>query len=374
MNSPIDPSELARVTLPFGESTMLPAAAYTSEDVLAWERRHVFAASWTCLGRTETLAAQGNQLAVTAGDVGVVLTFGAVARAFANVCRHRAHELLPAGTACDRPALVCPYHGWSYNLDGSIRSTPRINVDESMYGLVELPCVDWHGWLFVNAFAFGQAPAFAEHVGAMDDLVRPYDPGNLVVRARHEYRVHANWKVLAENYHECYHCPLIHPELCAVSPPNSGSNWHDEPGAWVGGSMELREFAETMSHDGKSYGRILPGVDPRSVRYLGLFPNLLVSLHPDYVMTHRLTPLSPAVTLVECEWLFPPEVTNPGYAVDFWDVTNKQDWAACESVQRGLSSPHHRPGPLAPNENAVYDWIQLVARAYQKGVIGSAGD
>lgn len=343
---------------------MLPAAAYTSEEVLAWERRHLFAASWTCLGRTDTLAAQGNQLAVTVGDVGVLLTFSSAVRAFANVCRHRAHELLPVGAACDRPALVCPYHGWSYNLDGSIRSTPRINLDESMYGLVALPCADWHGWLFVNAAGPGRAPSFAEHVGTMDALVRPYDPGSLVVRACHRYRVQANWKVLAENYHECYHCPLIHPELCAVSPPNSGDNWHDQPGAWVGGSMELRETAETMSQDGKSHGRMLPGADRRTVRYLGLFPNLLVSLHPDYVMTHRLTPVSPGDTLVECEWLFPPEVTNPSYAVDFWDLTNKQDWAACESVQRGLRSPHYRPGPLAPNENAVYDWVQLVARAY----------
>ena len=362
VNSPIDPSELAQVLLPFGESTMLPAAAYTSDSVLAWERRFLFAGSWTCLGRTATLAAEGNQRALAVGDIGVVMTFDAGApRAFANFCRHRGHELLSLGTACDRPSLVCPYHGWSYGLDGSLKTTPRIELDKQRYQLVELPCVDWHGWLFVNAL--GDAPSFEEHLGTLDNLVRPYDPGSLVVRARHEYQVHANWKIVAENYHECYHCPLIHPELCAVSPPSSGSNWH-EPGSWVGGSMELREFAETMSHDGKSYGALLPGVDTRTVRYLGLFPNFLVSLHPDYVMTHRLIPVTPDVTTVECEWLFPSSVTNPSYAVDFWDVTNKQDWAACESVQRGVSSPHYRPGPLAPNENAVYDWVQLVARAY----------
>ena len=103
-----------------------------------------------------------------------------------------------------------------------------------------------------------------------------------------------------------------------------------------------------MSLDGASHGVPLPDVDPRLVRYLGLFPNLLVSLHPDYVMTHRLEPLAPDRTRVECEWLFPAEVTDPAYAVDFWDVTNRQDWAACESVQRGVSSPHFVPGPLAP--------------------------
>ena len=103
--------------------------------------------------------------------------------------------------------------------------------------------------------------------------------------------------------------------------------------------------------------------DPRS-SLLGLFPNMLVSLHPDYVLTHRLEPLAPDRTRVECEWLFPAEVSDPAYAVDFWDVTNRQDWAACESVQRGVSSPHFVPGPLAPNENAVYDWVTMLARAY----------
>jgi Rieske 2Fe-2S family protein len=128
--------------------------------------------------------------------------------------------------------------------------------------------------------------------------------------------------------------------------------------------MDLRDNAVTMSRDGHSDGVILPGVDQRSVRYLGRFPNLLLSLHPEYVMTHRLSPLTPSLTRVDCEWLFHPSTVDTAYAVGFWDLTNKQDWAACESVQRGVSSPHYRPGPLAPNENAVYDWIHLIATAY----------
>ncbi|GIH09910.1 (2Fe-2S)-binding protein [Rhizocola hellebori] len=340
---------------------MLPGAAYTSEAVLAWERRHLFAGSWTCLGRTAELSTGGNQHALTVGDLAVIVTLAPQPRAFANVCRHRAHSLLPVGTSCDRPAIVCPYHGWAYTLDGSLRSAPRMESLPAGHGLVELPCVDWHGWLFVNALGTGES--FGSHLGTLDRLVAPYDPAALVPMARHCYEVAANWKILAENYHECYHCPLIHPELCAVSPPNSGNNWH-EPGNWVGGSMDLREHAVTMSRDGKSHGVMLDGVDPRSVRYLGLFPNLLVSLHPDYVMTHRLEPVSPALTRVECEWLFHPSTVDIAYAVDFWDLTNKQDWAACESVQLGVSSPHYRPGPLAPNENAVYDWIRLIATAY----------
>jgi Rieske 2Fe-2S family protein len=292
----------------------------------------------------------------------VLLTFPADgARAFANVCRHRGHELLPSGGTATRPAVVCPYHGWAYRLDGAL-TTARGVSDLDDLGLVELPVADWHGWLFVNAL--GTAPPFDRYLGALAGLIAPYHPEGLRPAARHDYRVAANWKVIVENYHECYHCPLIHPELCRVSPPASGANW-DLPGAWVGGAMDLREHAETMSLDGRSRGTFIDGAPRNTVRYVALFPNLLVSAHPDYVMTHRLTPVAPGLTDVECSWLLPPGAGDPGYAVDFWDVTNREDWAACESVQRGLGSPHYRPGPLAAAEDAVYQWVTLVARAYQ---------
>jgi Rieske 2Fe-2S family protein len=249
-------------------------------------------------------------------------------------------------------------------LTGRLRSAPRMGggFDPAGHGLIELPLVDWHGWLFVNATA--TAGDFTEHLGAIAAHVAPYRPERLVTKASHAYQVAANWKIIAENYHECYHCPQIHPELCAVTPPNSGDNWR-QPGAWVGGSMRLRDHADTMSFDGTGRGVPLPGVDSRAVKYLGLFPNLLLSLHPDYVMTHRLSALAPDRTLVQCEWLFDDQVTDPSYAVEFWDLTNRQDWQACESVQRGVSSPHYRPGPLAPNESAVYDWVTMLARAYR---------
>jgi Rieske 2Fe-2S family protein len=367
-HAPLDPEGLAATLRPFGESVVLPAAAYTDPSVLAWERRHLFAGSWTPVDRTAELAARGNQAAYTVGDVGVLVTLAEDGpRAFANVCRHRGHELLPAGEAVDRRALLCPYHGWSYGLNGELRAAPRMGKEFPLGGhnLVELPIVDWHGWLVVNAD--GAARSFAEHIGALAEVVAPYRPERLVVKARHSYEVAANWKIIVENYHECYHCPMIHPELCAVSPPNSGDNWH-EPGAWVGGSMLLRADAETMSMDGRSRGVPLEGVDHRTVRYVGLLPNLLISAHPDYVLTHRLEPVEPGLTRVECEWLFPEEVADPAYAVEFWDTTNRQDWRACESVHRGVASPHFRPGPLAPNESALYDWLTMIARAYRDPV------
>ena len=136
--------------------------------------------------------------------------------------------------------------------------------------------------------------------------------------------------------------------------------------------MDLMDDAETMSLTGASEGAVISSLSDkrrREVLYFGLFPNLLISLHPDYVMTHRIEPLGPTRSVVECEWLFPPEAVerdgfDPSYAADFWDVTNKQDWSACEAVQRGAASRGYRQGPLAQAEDAVYQFITMVGRGY----------
>jgi glycine betaine catabolism A len=372
---PFDPVDLEPALRPFGQSRMLPRDAYTSPRVFAFEQERFFAGSWTCVGREGDLEGAGAQRAVRVGGAGVLLVRGTDGRvrAFANTCRHRGHELLGVGEQTTRRTVLCPYHAWTYDLDGALRVAPGFRDHEDFqpaeHGLVELPLESWHGFLFVNGS--GDAPPFAEHVGALDELVAPYRPERLVALASHEYDLACNWKVVLENYHECYHCPLIHPELCQVSPPASGDNFELD-GAWVGGTMDLKDHAVTMSLDGHSDGVPIPGLDGerlRTVAYLGLFPNLLLSLHPDYLMTHLVEPLGPALSHVVCSWYFPPEATgrpgfDPSYAVDFWDRTNRQDWAACESVQRGMASPHFQPGPLAPAEDAVYSVVTMIARAY----------
>ncbi|HEY2793805.1 MAG TPA: aromatic ring-hydroxylating dioxygenase subunit alpha [Micromonosporaceae bacterium] len=359
----LDPAALDHVLAPFGTSRMLPRAAYTSADVFAWERANFFAGTWTCLGRKP---ARGQQVYAVGGGSVLVTVADEVVRAFANVCRHRGHELLGVDESADGRAVVCPYHGWGYGLDGSLRAAPQMgpDFDRSGWGLRELPIVDWHGWLFVNAS--GEAEPFESFVGEAESYLGPYRPERLHVNARHRYEVAANWKLIAENYHECYHCPMIHPELCQVTIPDSGDNGTG-PGAWVGGTMDLMAHARTMSFDGsQGPGAVaLPDIDPRIVTYLGIFPNLLVSAHPDYALTHRFVPLAPDRTLVECEWLFADASTDPAYAVNFWDTTNRQDWAAVASVQRGLASLHHEPGPLSPSESAIYDWVTMLTRGYR---------
>jgi Rieske 2Fe-2S family protein len=374
-HAPIERSSLERSLAPFGHSFTLPAEAYTSPEVFAWEAANFFEQTWVCVGRSVDLAAPGDRKAVRVGSEGVLLvrdTSGDL-RGFFNVCRHRGHELLAEGACVSGGVIKCPYHAWVYGLDGSLKGAPhfgdRPGFDRADYPLQPVGVAEWHGWLFVNPS--GRGPTFAEHVGNLGDFIAPYETERLVSARRHDYVIQSNWKIIVENYHECYHCPQIHPELCQVTPPDSGFNMI-ATGAWAGGTMELMDHAETMSLTGESFGVPLRGLDAdqrRQVLYFGYFPNLLISPHPDYVMTHLIEPLSASASRIECEWLFAPEAIetpgfDPSYASDFWDITNKQDWSACEAVQRGVSSRGYRQGPLAGAEDAVYDFITMVARGY----------
>ncbi|MEO8476187.1 MAG: RHO alpha subunit C-terminal catalytic domain-containing protein [Actinomycetota bacterium] len=231
------------------------------------------------------------------------------------------------------------------------------------------------GWAFVRADDRGIDPD--RQFGNLWELLAPWGSEGLVVAARHSYEIAANWKLLHENYQECYHCSEIHPELCRVTPPDSGYSY-DMHGLFVGGPMDLYPDAETMSLDGRSHGVPLRGLNDvqlREVGYFGVFPNLLISPHPDYVLTHRVEPLGPGRSYVECEWLFAPEALeldgfSPDYAVEFWDLTNREDWAACESLQRSAASRGYRAGPLSGAwEVGVYLQTKMIAQGYLRGAV-----
>lgn len=372
--SPIARDALERALLPFGEAALLPVSAYLDESVFQWEMAQLFESGWSCVGRSTLLPDPGAQFAAAVGRTSVLLVRDEdhQLRAFANTCRHGGHELLACGASTSRGVVQCPYHAWSYGLDGALRIAPRAGdaIDLADRGLVGVAVAEWAGWVFVDLM--GRAGPFAAHLGDFAGLVEPWDPAPLVPGAADTYEVAGNWKLVAENYHECYHCPLIHPELCRVTDAGSGRNVREAAGDFLGGGMATAAGAATMSMTGALVGTLRPGLDEtqrHSVVYVQLFPNLMIALHPDYVLTHRLEPLSAGRTRIECEWLFAPDdVARPGFdphdAVELWDRTNRQDWAAVESVQRGMSSPLHRPGVLAHDEDAVYQFVAMVASAH----------
>ncbi len=370
--APLDLSDLEATLAPFGSSRGLPSAAYRSPEVLDWERTSFLAATWFCLGRVDDLLGPGRARAVRLGDESVLLVRDDEAtRVFSNVCRHRGHELAAVGEAFDARFLRCPYHGWTYRLDGSLATAPTfgntVGFDPDDFPLVRVPAEVWNGWLFVNLD--GGAGPLADQLGNLGDVLDEYAIGTLATGHRQQYDVAANWKLLIENYSECYHCTSIHPALCEVTPVNSGADL-EPTGLWCGGTMELKDHAVTMSLDGTTPLDPLPGVRRlRQVVYVTVFPNLLVSAHPDYVLTHRLEPLAPDRTHIECAWLFSRDTVadpnfDPFYAVDFWDLTNREDWAVCEGVQRGMANTGYRQGPLSTWEATVYQFLTMVARAY----------
>ncbi len=382
--APIAADRLATVLDLESSGTMLPREAYVDAEVLTWERDFFFRRGWVCAGRADALAELGQQRAIAVGDEGVLLVRGSdgVLRGFSNSCRHRGHELLPCGGATTGKAIVCPYHAWVYGFEGELKGVPPLHRDDvpdrSPFSLNPVRIEEWQGFVMVNLS--GDAAPLAEHFEGLDEIFDRYSCDSLTVAATHSYELEANWKLIVENYHECFHCSSIHPELCRVSSPTSGDSMLGQ-GSWIGGDMELIEGKETMSLDGASHGVPIPSVPSerlRDVIYLQVTPNLLVSLHPDYVMTHRMEPVSPGRTKVECQWLFPAEAFalpdfDPSYAVDFWDLTNRQDWTACESVQRGVTARSFVPGPFSSfHEIVVQAFTQQVARAYRDGTPISA--
>jgi glycine betaine catabolism A len=379
--APIAQEDLEAVLAPeFGLARTLPARAYRADAVLEWERRRLFDDSWVCVGRSELAAEPRAQRAIRVGGEGIVLArdLDGRLRGFHNTCRHRGHELLGDGECRRRGTIACPYHSWAYNLDGSLRQATRFSdvpgFDPDEFGLQAVGVREWNGWVFINLS--GDAPELDAWLGNLGEHLANWHIDELVTVARHEYVVGANWKLIVENYLECYHCPSIHPELCRVSPPDSGIAI-EHSGHWLGGPMDLRDGAETMSLDGTSGGERLPGLtdeQARQIFYCAALPNLLISPHPDYVMTHRLHPIGPESTWVECAWLFAPDTAerpgfDPAYAQAFWDITNRQDFSACEAVQRGLASRGYRPGPFDYRETDVYGFQSVLAQAYLSGEV-----
>lgn len=373
--APLNTQDLEQVVAPFGQNLTFPADAYVSADVFDWEMENLFRSTWVCVGRTEELVQPGQIRAVEVAGEGVLLARDrdGTLSAFSNVCRHRGHELAPVGDAIDARLIRCPYHAWSYRFNGDLRAAPTFtqtpNFDLADYPLVGIAVTDYLGWLWVDLS--GEAPPIDEHFGNLADMAAPYETTRLSTAAVHSYVVDANWKIIVENYNECYHCSSIHPELCEVTPPDSGLD-HQPTGMWCGGTMILKDHAVTMSLDGESQGvnfRKVDGEMARNVWYLTMVPNFLLSMHPDYVMTHRLVPISADQTFIECSWLFPPEAFeldgfDPAYAVDFWDITNREDWTACENVMKGVRHRGYRPGPLSSWEGTVYQFLALMGHLY----------
>jgi Rieske 2Fe-2S family protein len=345
----------------------LPGRYYTTPEILSEEAERMFRRQWICVGRAAAIAGAGDYVAVEIAGESIIVLRDQTGerRAFYNVCRHRGTRLCEATHGRLSETIQCPYHAWTYALDGCLIGAPHMNevagFEKKEYPLHRVALAEWEGFLFVNLAR--DAKSLAEAFAPLVDRFACYNLAKLRTVRRIDYEVRANWKLILQNYNECLHCPTIHPELSTKLPYTSGANDLIE-GPFLGGYMEIKAPNESATLTGRACGLPLgdlPDADRRRAFYYALFPTMMLSLHPDYAVFYTVWPKTPAESSVVCEWLVHPDSpASPGYnigdAEEFWDRTNRQDWHICEQSQLGVSSRMYQPGPYSPRESIPAAW------------------
>lgn len=354
----------------------LPARYYTDAAVFQQEMESFFFGMWVCAGRSEELERAGDYFLADVAGESVIVTREASGQlqAMFNVCRHRGTRMCREERGTFAGRIQCPYHGWTYALDGRLLGAPHMEGNgfcREDYPLKKVAVEEWDGHVFLN---LGNAPAsLREQLADLPEKFAAWKMQELRVYRQIGYEVKANWKLIVLNYNECLHCPVLHPLLNRITDTLSGDNDPPHPG-YIGGSMEFRGGAETMSVDGRRRRDLLPGLrgdQCKEVLYYAVYPNLFLSLHPDYVMVHRLWPICADRTRVVTEWLFHTvAMSKPDFqaedVIEFWDTTNKEDWGISELSQLGISSRAYVPGPYSPREGLPQAFDRMILEREKK--------
>jgi glycine betaine catabolism A len=352
----------------------LPAGYYTSADYFARETGRLFRRLWLFVGRDDDVPSPGHFVTkrIAGAEVLVIRDESGTLRAFHNVCRHRGTLLCTEAAGQVRGFVQCAYHSWTYRLDGALHRAPHMDrvtgfrVED--WPLASIPLEVWAGNVFIHLGDPSEpTPSFRDYLDGVDTRFRNWRMGELRTVAIRAYHLRANWKLVIANYHECLHCANAHPQLVKLSHPLSGDNEPPHP-TWLGASMDLMPGCATLSTLAEPTRASLPGLDAeqrRRVYYYAMLPTMLLNPHPDYVVTFALNPIAPDRTDITCHWLMhPDEIARPGFdpsdAVEFWDVTNRQDWALSDKAQAGIASLGYRPGPYSNREEMLAAFDQWV--------------
>lgn len=342
----------------------LPREYFTSADIWHLEQQRIFQDSWQLAGHVSALPEAGSYFLHEVGSDSVIVMRDehGVIRAHHNFCRHRGTRLCSASHGTLGPTLQCPYHAWNYNLDGTLRGAPHMQdvagFDKTAWGLKPAALAEWRGFLFVNLAH--QPQPFAASLPALTGKFEHWPLAELKPVHQTVYDVDANWKLFFHNYSECYHCPLVHPHLNRLTPYRNSENDLEE-GPMLGGPMTLTDPQGSMTLHGGRCAPPFAGLTAQErgrVYYYTLFPSAFLSLHPDYVLVHRAQPLAIDRTRIVCDWYFHPDaISTPGFdpqpAIEFWDLTNRQDWALCDNAYRGIGSSAWEPGPYSELESQL---------------------
>jgi Rieske 2Fe-2S family protein len=363
--------------LPSSLIATLPGAFYTEEKLFAREQERIFESRWFCVARAADLAKPGAFRTVQVGRESVLVSRARdrSIRAFFNVCRHRGARLRTEESGVVNRVFRCPYHAWTYDLDGRLVAAPNLtkmpDVDRVAHGLVTVGVREWLGYVWV-CLADAPPPFERDVVGEVvarlgdAESIERYDIANLTVGRRIVYDVRANWKLIVENFMECYHCATIHPELVEVVPEFAGGYAAQY---YVGHGAEFGEDIKGFTVDGSEGLAKIPGLRAdQDRRYFAITikPQVFVNLVPDHVIVHRMFPLAVDRTTVECDWLYLPKVVSRGRdldrSVELFHRVNQQDFEACERCQPAMASRvYARGGVLVPSEHhirAFHEWVR----------------
>ncbi len=355
----------------------LPGRDYWSDEVYELDRERIFFRHWNYLCRVDELEETGSYLATDVAGEGILVVRGrdGELRAFYNVCRHRGSMLCTEGTGRVKGAIKCPYHAWSYSLDGRLIGTPMIAPDEldrDALGLWPVAVDVWAGFVFASLAA--DPEPLVDSLAAQAESPLPFEHfgplGELRVGVRTSTDVEANWKILVENYNECLHCPTVHPELSAVV-PTYGRGEVIEDGRDDGG-VAIAGGGTSFTFDGRSPIPVMPGFadhEQSSIYTACIFPNMFLDISATSTVVSCLQPRGPERTTVVMEYLFRPEVVDepgfdPGEIVEFTELVARQDYVVCERVQRGVRSRAFTHGVYAEKDAlpAAFNERYLAAR------------
>jgi Rieske 2Fe-2S family protein len=353
--------------------TTLPRRFYADPDFYRAELERFYVERWICAGRADQIPNAGDYFTRALGDDSVIVTRDGSGdiHALFNVCRHRGTRLCEQAGGHFAGRIQCPYHAWTYDLDGTLLAAPHMAPEfrKEDYPLHRAGCETWDGHIFVHLGREGQDGTLRAQLRDLPERFAAWRMADLRLGRRIVYDVKANWKLIVLNFNECLHCPNLHPALNRLHHYLGADNV--EPTAcYCGGAMGFREGVETMSMDGKRRREYLPGLSEsqrQQVAYYSIYPNLLLSLHPDYMMTHTLWPRAHDRTEIVCEWHFhPEELARPAFhaddAVEFWDITNREDWWIAEQSQAGINSRVYTPGPYSEREALLWSFDEIVRR------------
>lgn len=369
-----------------GEHLASPTPAgsfYTDEATFRAELERFYYRGWLNVGREEQIPKAGDFLTRQVGEESVILIRGTdgIARAFYNVCRHRGTRLIEGPEGHKLRSIVCPYHGWTYSAEGALVGAPHterlVDFQKEDHGLHPIQLDTWGGFLWINLDP--EARRIRRELGRFFAKFDRFPLTELRLVSRKTYEARANWKILIENYQECYHCAPVHPDLNRITPYFSGEvrDYFVDGGKltpFSGGYMEFAKDYESMTWTGYTKRPPLKGMteeDRHRIYYYTVFPNLFFSLHPDFLMIHRTWPHAPDRSTIECEFYFEPETVarrdfDPSDTVELWDLVNRQDWAVCERTQMGVRSRAWKGGRYSEQEPQVYDFDEYVRQRLEE--------